>query len=120
VAVLSIAVVACAANNFRADSPTRSKVTGKAAYYSDKLHGRKTASGEPYDKNKLTAAHRHLPFGTKVRVINLSNLKTVTVRINDRGPFGNNGRIIDLSRKAAQRIDMIRAGVVEVELEILE
>ncbi len=93
---------------------------GKATYYADKYHGRTTASGELYDKKKLTAAHRTLPFGTKVKVTNLANKKSVVVTINDRGPFGKQERIIDLSRAAAEKIDMIEAGVVEVTVEILD
>ncbi len=92
---------------------------GLAAYYADSLHGNKTASGEKYDKNALTAAHRTLPFGTIVRVTNLVNRRTVEVRINDRGPYAGRHRIIDLSRKAAERLDMIRAGVVGVRIEII-
>ena len=99
---------------------TGSRVTGIAAYYADMFHGRKTASGETYDKNKLTAAHKTLPFGTKVKVTNLANMKTVIVKINDRGPFGDRKRIIDLSRAAANRLDMIRMGIIEVELEIIQ
>ena len=87
---------------------------------SDNLHGNKTASGEIYDKTALTAAHRELPFGTVVRVTNLENRRTVEVRINDRGPFSSKRRIIDLSREAGKRLDMIRAGVVRVRVEIVE
>lgn len=95
-------------------------LSGIAAYYSDRLHGNTTANGEKYDKKKLTAAHKTLPFGTKVKVINLSNMKTVIVRINDRGPFGDRKRIIDLSREAAKRLEMIQQGIAEVQVEILE
>jgi rare lipoprotein A len=94
-------------------------LTGKATWYSDKLDGRTTASGAKYDKHKLTAAHLTLPFGTKVKVTNLSNGKSVVVTINDRGPFGKKERIIDLSRAAAEKIGMIEAGVVDVTVEIL-
>lgn len=93
---------------------------GKATYYADSLHGNTTASGEKYDKKKLTAAHRTLPFGTKVKVTNLGNGKSVVVTINDRGPFGKKERIIDLSRAAAEKIDMIHAGVVDVSVQILK
>ena len=93
---------------------------GKATYYADKYHGRTTASGEVYDKDALTAAHRTLPFGTKVKVTNLANMKSVVVTINDRGPFGKKERIIDLSRAAAEKIGMIQAGVVDVTVEILD
>lgn len=94
------------------------KVTqaGKASYYADKFAGRKTANGETFSQRKLTAAHKTLSFGTKVKVKNLSNGKKVKVRINDRGPFVE-GRIIDLSKRAAKRLDMINAGVVNVEIK---
>jgi rare lipoprotein A len=93
---------------------------GRATYYSDALRGRSTASGEPYDPGALTAAHRSLPFGTQVRVVRADSGRSVVVRINDRGPFGNEERILDLSRSAAERLDMIRAGVVRVRAEVLE
>jgi rare lipoprotein A len=93
--------------------------TGKATWYSDSLAGRPTASGEPYDPGELTAAHRTLPFGTRVRVTNLRNDRSVVVRVNDRGPFGRADRIIDLSRAAAEGLEMIRAGVVPVRLEVV-
>ncbi|MGQ7959285.1 septal ring lytic transglycosylase RlpA family protein [Pseudomonas sp. SP16.1] len=93
--------------------------TGKASYYGDRHHGRKTASGERFDQHALTAAHRSLPFGSRVKVTNLNNGRSVVVRINDRGPFVR-GRVIDLSRRAAQQLDMLRAGVVPVRLEPLD
>ena len=89
--------------------------TGLASFYADKFEGRLTASGEKFRQNKLTAAHKTLPFGTLVRVKNLENGKEVTVRINDRGPFVE-GRIIDLSKSAARKLDFIQQGVVRVEL----
>ncbi len=82
-------------------------------------HGQRTASGELHDQNAMVAAHRSLPFGTHIRVTNLRNNKQVTVRINDRGPFVR-GRIIDLSRAAAERIGMIDQGVARVRIETLE
>ena len=90
---------------------------GGASMYADAYHGRPTASGEPYDKNKLTGAHKTLPFGTIVKVTRLDNKKSIEVRINDRGPFIK-GRVIDLSRKAAEKLDMVKAGVVEVKVEV--
>lgn len=90
--------------------------TGVASYYNDKHHGKKTASGEIYHNAKLTAAHRTLPFGTEVKVTNLSNGKWVTVRINDRGPY-TKGRLIDLSKVAAQQIGLIKMGVAKVKIE---
>ncbi len=93
--------------------------TGLASYYSNRFHNRRTANGERYHKEKLTAAHRFLPFGTRVRVVNLKNQKSVVVRINDRGPFIRQ-RIIDLSRRAASRIGLTRRGVGQVRLEVVE
>lgn len=89
---------------------------GIASRYSDFLKGRKTANGERYDPTKLTAAHRKLPFGSMVKVTNLENKKEVIVRINDRGPYVK-GRIIDLSRAAAQRLGMIKKGIVKVRIK---
>lgn len=91
---------------------------GLASYYHDNLNGNKTASGERYNKNDLTAAHRTLKFGTKVCVTNPGNSQSVVVRINDRGPHVK-GRIIDLSRAAARQIGLIRAGKARVRLQIL-
>ena len=93
--------------------------TGFASYYHNKFHGRNTSSGEPYDKDDYTAAHRTLPFGTRLLVRNLNNNKTVIVRVNDRGPFVR-GRILDLSRIAAEEIDMISSGVVEIEATVIK
>lgn len=92
---------------------------GLATYYADSLAGRKTASGERYDPGELTAAHRTLPFGTIVDVTR-SDGRSVRVRINDRGPFAGKKRIIDLSRKAAEALGMIRDGVVSVTVTAVE
>ncbi len=91
---------------------------GEASYYADVFEGRTTASGEIFRQSELTGAHRDYPFGTIVRVVNVRNGLEVTVRINDRGPF-KRSRIIDLSRGAAERIDLIKAGVGPVRLEVL-
>ena len=91
---------------------------GVASYYHDSLHGRKTASGEVYNKRILSAAHKSLPLGTKVRVTKASSGKSIVVKINDRGPFVK-GRIIDLSRRAARRLGIIGSGVAKVEVEVL-
>ena len=93
---------------------------GMATFYGREQHGGPTASGERFDMRKLTAAHRTLPFGTRVRVTNTRNGRSVEVRINDRGPYGGRGRIIDLSEAAARRLDMIDAGVVPVTVEVLQ
>lgn len=92
---------------------------GMASYYANKFHGRKTASGELYDKNKYTAAHRTLPFGTLVWVKNLKTLDSVIVRVNDRGPHVK-GRVIDLSYIAATDLKMITAGKVKVSVNKAE
>ncbi len=89
---------------------------GLASWYGRQFHGRRTASGERYDMNKLTAAHRSLPFNTKVRVTNLENGRSIIVRINDRGPSIRN-RIIDVSRAAARRLDFEQQGIVRVRIE---
>jgi rare lipoprotein A len=93
-------------------------VTGEASYYARMLEGRRTASGEVYRGNRLTAAHRSLPFGTRLRVTNLGNGRSVEVRVNDRGPF-HRRRILDLSRTAAERLGMVRRGHARVQVEIL-
>jgi rare lipoprotein A len=92
--------------------------SGSASWYGKQFHGKKTANGEIYDMNALTAAHPKLPFNTKVKVTNKQNGKSVTVRINDRGPFAKD-RIIDLSFAAAKRIGIVTAGEAEVELQVL-
>ncbi len=92
---------------------------GLGTYYADKYHGRPTASGELYDKFKFTAAHKTLAFGTLVRVTRLDNGRAVVVKINDRGPFSQ-GRIIDVSRVAAESLDMIRTGETQVRIEVVQ
>ena len=92
--------------------------SGKASYYAMKFQSRKTASGELYDKTKMTAAHKKLPFGTIVKVTNKKNSKSVIVKINDRGPFVK-GRIVDLSGSAFSSIANLDAGVIEVKIEVI-
>ncbi len=98
--------------------PNVSEEYGKANYYADSLQGRKTSSGEKYDKNELTCAHKTLPYGTKVRVTRLDNKKSVIVRVIDRGPF-KEGYIIELSRRAAEEVDLVRDGTASVRVEIV-
>ncbi len=95
------------------------KQTGIASYYADKFDGKATSNGEKYNHKKLTAAHKFLPFGTMVKVTNLKNREVVEVRINDRGPFIE-GRIIDLSRAAAEKLKFTAQGITEVEIEITD
>ena len=92
---------------------------GEASWYGSKYHGRPTSSGEPYNKNKMTAAHKTLPFGTKVKVTNLKNNESVIVRINDRGPFVGD-RIIDVSEVAARELEFHDEGIGYVKVEVLE
>lgn len=92
--------------------------TGTASYYHDKFHGRKTASGAAYNKNAMTAAHKHLPLGTVVRVTDLNTGRSVEVLINDRGPF-TKGRVIDLSRRAATELGMVGRGTAKVKVEVV-
>ncbi len=92
---------------------------GKASYYAHRFHGRTTANGERFNMHELTAAHKSLPFGSRVLVTNLANGKKVLVRINDRGPYIK-GRIIDLSLEAAKEIDLLKRGVTEVRIEAYE
>ncbi|GAB4213076.1 MAG: hypothetical protein OHK0013_36580 [Sandaracinaceae bacterium] len=103
-----------------ADRPALDTLEGRASFYADSLAGRPTASGEPYDPGARTAASRTLPFGTVLRVIRMDTGASVIVRVNDRGPFGDRRRVLDLSRAAAEALDMVRRGVVEVQVEILE
>jgi rare lipoprotein A len=120
-ATLACFITACALKRkVKAAKPARigSTETGVASWYGDPYHGRHAANGEVYDMEKLTAAHRTLPFGTWVRVKNLTNDKTVDVRIQDRGPFIGH-RIIDLSRAAAREIEMIGPGTVKVRLTVI-
>ena len=139
IALLAIFTQACAHRASRASHPAATKPsarrassqkhsslepsteveTGIASWYGDPYHGRRAASGEIFDKRKLTAAHRTLPFETMVEVTNLASGRKVEVRINDRGPFVD-GRIIDLSEAAAREIDLIRSGVTQVSLRVMQ
>jgi rare lipoprotein A len=101
------------------DTAISTQQRGRISMYGNDFAGRKTASGEPFDPTALTMAHRTLPFGTRVRVTNLENQRSVEVVVNDRGPFVS-GRIADLSEAAARRIGMVAAGVVEALLDILQ
>lgn len=101
-----------------AASASTDAVQGKVAYYGGKFAGRKTASGERFNPNALTMAHKSLPFGTLVRVTNLQSNKSVVVRVNDRGPTTPD-RVGDLSRAAASKIRMLRSGVVEAKLVVV-
>lgn len=92
--------------------------TGKASYYADKFEGSPTASGEKYRGSKMTAAHKTLPFGTKIRVTNLANNVSVVLEVNDRGPFVE-GRILDVSKAAAEKLGFFNQGIAEVKIEVV-
>lgn len=108
-----ILMMAACASQQTVKPKERYQETGLASYYAHRFHGRQTASGETYLDDRLTAAHRWLPFGTRLKVTNLTNGREVDVRVNDRGPFIK-GRVIDLSYAAAQKLNMIRQGIVKV------
>lgn len=119
-ALLVLALSGCSSTPTARSStpPTGHTESGQASFYGDEFHGRKTANGERFDQAKLTAAHKRLPFGSMVRVINTQNGKSVLVRVNDRGPFVS-GRIIDLSSSAFRSIASLSAGVVPVRIEVV-
>ena len=128
---LAVALAACTSSTTRAPEepgtsagtgrPTGRVQRGKAVYYGGKWHGRKTASGERFNKHAMTAAHRKLPFGTRVRVTNLANGRSVVLRINDRGPWGKDrSRIIDVSEDAAKKLGFFDDGWTRVTIEVLE
>jgi len=91
---------------------------GMASYYHDRFHGRKTASGQRYNRNCFTAAHKTLPLGTKLEVTNTRNGRSVVVKVNDRGPFVK-GRVLDLSREAASELGMLNRGVARIEYRVV-
>ncbi len=124
VALLAVLLISgCTSSPRYREAPRRFKVgqtwTGLASWYGPKFHGRKTANGEKYNMNGMTAAHRELPFNTVIEVTHLRTGKKCRVRINDRGPFKGK-RILDLSRGAAKKIGMIQAGVLEVRIRIIK
>lgn len=121
--VVLLSATGCGSRGTQGPAPDdlvdRPAFAGIASYYSDALDGNTTASGQPYDRNALTAAHRTLPFGTQVRVTNLENGASVVLRVNDRGPFVE-GRVIDVSRRAAEALDFVRQGLVRVEVRVID
>ena len=116
--LVSLSVGVAAVSGARAHKAPTVEEVGTASWYGPRFHGKKTANGEVFNQNKLTAAHRTLPLGTTVEVTNVTNGKSVEVKINDRGPYVN-GRVIDLSRAAAVRLGMKDAGVAKVQIEVL-
>lgn len=116
--IIIFAFYLSACSSLNGQSTAGDRHSGVASYYHDSLHGNRTANGELFSQHALTAAHRKLRFGTKVRVTNTANGKSVVVRINDRGPFVR-GRVIDLSKAAFMQIGNTKAGLLKVTLEVL-
>lgn len=114
---LSLSMFLCLAMAISINAQTEQY--GQASYYSDAYHGKKTASGVKYDKNKLTCAHNDFPYGSMLKVTHLENKKSVNVKVIDRGPYIK-GRIVDLSRAAAQKIGLIQDGVAQVKVELVD
>ena len=117
-AVFSVANVATTTAVHAATAAATLFQTGRISFYADKFHGRPTASGAPYNAEEMTMAHRTLPIGTKVMITNTANQQSVVVTVNDRGPFIG-GRVADLSRAAAEKLNMIRSGLAEATLHVL-
>ncbi len=115
---VAVQLVLCGCRKENSLTATGDVRYGTASYYANALHGKRTASGSRYNRRRLTAAHRTLPFGTRVRVTNLRNDRSVVVQITDRGPY-TEGRIIDVSYAAAKRLDMVKQGTTRVRLTIL-
>jgi len=107
------------APRFTASQRWTNRLHGLASWYGGVFHGRRTASGEVFDKNAMTACHPTLPFGSVVRVVNLRNKRSVVVRITDRGDLIDEGRIIDLSYAAAEQLAMTQSGLAHVNLEVI-
>lgn len=119
VALAVLPCLGCATRSAQVEYPRGGTESGLATWYGAKFAGKRTASGERFDPRAYTAAHRTLPFDTLVEVRRLDDGRRVRVRINDRGPYGGHGRIIDLSRAAAEALGMIRDGVARVTLRVL-
>jgi rare lipoprotein A len=111
-----VALMLAVAHPAFADDPGKVEQQGKASYYSDRLQGHKTASGKPMKQSGMTAASRTLPLGAKAKVTNLETGKTADVTVNDRGPYAR-GRIVDVSKEAASKLDMKHDGVAPVKVE---
>ena len=118
---LSLAILAGCSSSPANYSVTNAKVIeqGQASFYADKYHGRLTANGEKFDQHAMTAAHKQLPFNSKVKVTNTANNRSVVVRVNDRGPFIR-GRIIDLSKHAFAKLAEPNLGVINVTIEVID
>ncbi len=115
--LLSLALIVFCCGEAQARKAVK-QFSGKVSWYGKKFHGRKTASGEKFDMNDLTCAHRTLPFGTKILIENPKNGKSVVVKVNDRGPYAK-GRVIDLSRGAAKKLGTLLGGVAYVDCTVL-
>ena len=117
--MLALVSAGCASLGASPAGLPRGSETGIASYYASAYHGHRTASGETYDERTLTAAHRTLPFGTRLKVTNLRNGRSVVVRVVDRGPFVR-GRIVDVSKRAARELAFLGAGLTRVRIEVVD
>lgn len=116
--VLSFTIVSCGKKESTVKYSRKGQV-GYASWYGERFQGRLMANGKPFNMNKMTAAHRKLPFGTKVKVTNLANQKSVVVTITDRGPFAKN-RVLDLSKKAADKLGYLKQGIARIRYQVLD
>jgi rare lipoprotein A len=114
-----IIIMLCAALHIKGQAQQIMTIRGKASYYADKFHGRKTANGERYHVDSMTCAHLRFPFGTRLRVKHLESGKEIVVRVNDRGPYSNR-YIIDLSKTAARELGILQHGHADVELSLYD
>ena len=117
-AALAVLLLPITSSDTLARDNTGQVQRGMASYYHDSLHGNKTASGQVYNKNRFSAAHKSLPLGTKIRVTDTKTGRSIVVRVNDRGPFVR-GRILDLSKQAAKELGIVKKGVAKIELRVL-
>lgn len=118
-ALLSISLLSFGSVSLAGVHRQNDDTVGVASFYSDKFQGQRTASGEPYDKDQLTAAHSNLPFGTVLRVINLRNQRSVVLTVNSRLHRANR-RMLDVSKRAAKELGFMQAGLTKVKIEVLE
>lgn len=117
--LLTLLIALFFTSNVMAKTQVKHRTHGEASYYAEFHHGKKTANGERFNMHAMTAAHRTLPLGSKIKVTNLSNGKEVVLRVNDRGPYAKN-RVLDVSKGAAKKLGMIKTGTAKIRIQVLE
>lgn len=117
--LLTLLIALFFTSNVMAKTKVNHRTHGEASYYAEFHHGKKTANGERFNMHAMTAAHRTLPLGSKIKVTNLSNGKEVVLRVNDRGPYAKN-RVLDVSKGAAKKLGMIKTGTAKIRIQVLE